>query len=683
MTLPFMDTAPHPRGARIAPRFAHEGIAFGCDYNPEQWSRETWREDMALMREAGVDLVAINIFGWAEIQRPDGSFDFTRLDEVVALLHESGIRINLGTGTSSPPPWLTTRHPEILPVVADGTTRYPGGRQAWCPSSPVFRAAALEVVEAVAQRYGDHDAVELWHVSNELGCHNVHCHCDVSAAAFRVWLERRYGTIDGLNAAWGTAFWSQRYTDWNEILTPRLTLSTRNPSQLLDYRRFSSDALLEYYRAEAAIIRRHSAKPITTNFMVTAHIDGMDYATWASDMDVIANDHYLDHRLPDPHGELSFAADLVRGLAGGAPWLLMEHSTGAVNWQPVNPAKAPGQMMRDTLVHVARGADAACFFQWRASLQGSEKYHSALLPHAGTDTAQWREVRELGTVIGALGEVQGSRVVADAAVLFSWPSWWATDAENSPSSAVGYLDQVHAAHRALRDAGITADVVDPERDLRGYRLIVVPGLHVVTDAAAERLREAVASGAHTLVTFFSGIVDEHDRVRPGGYPAPWRELLGVRVVEFTPTLPDAALTLASGAGARLWAERVVAVDAEIVDRFADGPARGLPALTRRAGEGGAGDAWYLATLLDGGDYTRLVSRIAEAAGLAPEAGAGRDVEVVRRKADDGTTWRFVINHGTEGVDIVVRGTDLVAGVSVDGATTIPGGTVGIFREERA
>ena len=246
-------------------RYEHRGIDFGCDYNPEQWDPGIWREDIALMREVGVSLVAVNIFGWSELQGPDGDVDFSRLDEVIALLHEAGIRVNLGTGTSSPPPWLTTRHPEILPVVADGTTRYPGGRQAWCPSSPVFRRYALALVDAVAERYGQHPAVVLWHVSNELGCHNAHCYCDVSAVAFRGWLQLRYGTITALNNAWGTSFWSQRYREWEEIGTPRLTLSTPNPSQVLDFARFSSDELLDCYRAEHATIRRHSEVAVTTS----------------------------------------------------------------------------------------------------------------------------------------------------------------------------------------------------------------------------------------------------------------------------------------------------------------------------------------------------------------------------------------------------------------------------------
>lgn len=672
---------PRVRADADRPRFTHSGIAFGCDYNPEQWSPSVWREDAALMQQAGVDLVAINIFGWARLQGPDGKFDFADLDEVIDLLHAHGIRVNLGTGTASPPPWLTARHPEILPMVADGTRRYPGGRQAWCASSPVFREAALELVEAVATRYGSHPAVALWHVSNELGCHNPYCHCEVSTFAFREWLRERYATVDALNAAWGTAFWSQRYTDWSEILTPRATLSTYNPGQMLDFRRFSSDAQLEHYRAETAVIRRHSDRPVTTNFMVTAHIQALDYWTWAADMDIVANDHYLDHRLADPTAELSFAADLSRGLAGGEPWLLMEHATGAVNWQPVNRAKAPGELMRNSLSHVARGADGVCFFQWRASLQGAEKYHSALLSHAGTESAAWSQVLELGRAVAALREVQGSTVRADIAMLFSWESWWAADAENRPSTAISYLDQIHTTYSALREAGFTVDVVNPESDLTGYGLIVVPGLHLTSDRASARLDAAVAAGAHTLITFFSGIVDENDRVRPGGYPGAWRDLLGLRVEEFTPVGPGTPVTLESGVEASLWSERITVTDAEVLDRFADGPASGMPAVTRRRGEGDAGDAWYLGTLLQASDLATLISRVADGAGIRPTPGAGRDVEIVVRRSNAGQSWRFVINHSADALELSGDGMELITGEPVRGRFSVPAGAVRVIREE--
>ena len=219
-------------------------FTYGADYNPEQWSPEVWREDARLMREAGVNLVAINIFGWAALEPLPDQYDFDALDAVIAVLHEHGIGINLGTGTSSPPAWLSAEHPESLPTMADGTQRAFGGRQAFCPSSPVFRERAVMLVEQVARRYGSHPAVKLWHVSNEIGCHNAHCYCAVSASAFRVWLRARYENLDNLNAAWGTAFWSQKYAAWEHIQTPRLTVATGNPSQALDFMRFSSDELL-------------------------------------------------------------------------------------------------------------------------------------------------------------------------------------------------------------------------------------------------------------------------------------------------------------------------------------------------------------------------------------------------------------------------------------------------------
>ncbi len=661
------------------PLWRHDGIAFGCDYNPEQWDRATWHEDVALMRQAGVNLVALNIFGWAALQGPDGVVDTADLDEVIELLHGAGIRINLGTGTSSPPPWLTTRHPEILPVMEDGTTRHQGGRQAWCPSSPEFRDAALGLVEVIASRYGSHPAVALWHVSNELGCHNAHCHCPVSARAFRRWLADRYGSIERLYRAWGTSFWSQRYRDWDEIGTPRATVSTRNPAQVMDYRRFSSDELLDHYRAEAAVIRRHSSVPVTTNFMVTAHINALDYWQWAPEMDVIANDHYLDHRLRTPATELSFAADLTRGLAGGGPWLLMEQSTGAVNWQPYNLPKAPGEMLRNSLTHLARGADAVCFFQWRASVQGSEKFHSALVPHAGTDTAVWQEVLELGELLGRLSEVAGTRVRADVAILFSWEAWWAFDGENRPTQETNYLDRVHSAYAALRANGVTVDVVRPGADLRNYRVVVVPGLWLVRDEDARRLDEAVAAGVHVVVGFGSGIVDEDDRVRTGGYGV-WRELLGVRVEEFAPLAPGATALLESGAASDVWNERMRATTAEVVDRFRTGPAAGGPAVTRRAGVDGAGDAWYVGARLEAPALEAIFRRVLDAAGASRAQGASAEVEVVSRDGPD-RTYRFVINHGDDDVAIVASGRELVTGADLDGLLTVPAGHVRIVREE--
>jgi beta-galactosidase len=663
--------------------FEHDGIAFGCDYNPEQWTPDVWDEDIALMGEAGVDLVAINIFGWSHLEPRRGEYDFRALDDVIGRLHAAGIRVNLGTGTASPPAWLTTAHPEILPMAEDGTRRYPGGRQAFCPSSPVFREAALRLAEVVARRYGDHPAVALWHVSNELGCHNALCFCDETAAAFRRWLRAKHGTLDALNAAWGTAFWSQTYGEWDEILPPRATLSARNPGQLLDFHRFSSDELLSYYRAEAEVIRGLSAAPITTNFMVTAHIENLDYWSWAGDMDIVANDHYLDNRLAEPTSELAFAADLSRGLGGGAPWILMEHSTGAVNWQPLNKPKGPGEIIRNSLTHVARGADGVCFFQWRASVQGSEKYHSAMLPHAGTDSAVWREVVELGGIVDRIGEVAGSRVETDVALVFSWESWWATQTESRPSQSLGYLDQVHAAYGALHALGLTVDVVAPGADLSAYKLVVVPGLHLVRAEEAAVLTEWIAAGGTAVVTFYSGTVDQDDRVWTGGYTGPFRDALGIRVEEFAPVAPGETLRLSSGASSTLWSERSHVTTAEAAASFLDGPSAGSPAITRNAW--GEGTAWYLATLLEPADYRDLLGRIAADAGVAPAAvvrGGDGALEIVRRRRAD-ASYLFVVNHGRSAAVAEASGFELITGMPAAGDVDVPAGAVRIIREEAA
>ena len=656
-----------------------EGLVFGCDYNPEQWSKAVWRDDVRLMREAGVNLVAINVFGWSHIEPRRGEFCFEDLDEIIDLLSRNGIGVNLGTGTSSPPPWLTTRHPEILPKVGDGTTRWPGGRQAWCPSSPVFRQYALALVEATAARYGSNPAVKLWHVSNELGCHNALCYCDVSADAFRGWLERRYENIDALNSAWGTAFWSQHYAEWGEILPPRDTLSFINPSQQLDFFRFSSDELLAYYTAEADVIRRASDIPVTTNFMVTAHIKTQDYWSWAPEMDIIANDHYLDHRLSVPHRELSFSADTTRGLAGGKPWLLMEHSTSAVNWQPRNHAKAPGEMMRNSLTHVARGADGVCFFQWRASLKGTEKFHSALLPHSGTDTRVWREVVELGSLMNRLGELAGSVVRSDIALVFSWESWWATDQDAHPSSELRYLDQVHQAYEALLTIGATVDIVAPGADLSGYRLVVVPCLYLVSDADAQVVTDFVAGGGHAVITFFSGIVDEHDSVRPGGYPGAFRNVAGISTEEFYPLDPTADVALTGGGSGALWSELLHLDGATATATYTEGPLIGMPAVTRH--EFGDGVARYLATRLDAASLAAELGRAASEAGASTVVPLAEGVELVRRQAA-GRDYVFIINHTDAAIVHSVTGHDLVSEVDICTGGTVAPGAVQIIRQTK-
>jgi len=419
-------------------------------------------------------------------------------------------------------------------VTATGEVLGFGARQSWCPSSPISREHALRLTERVVRHFAGHPALALWHVSNELGCHNARCYCEVSSAAFGAWLRGKYGDLESLNAARGTSFWSQRYTEWAQITAPRSAPTFLN-TQVLDFHRFSSEELREQLVAERELLRSITPDvPVTTNFMVMGDSRMMDYSAWASDVDIVSNDHYLTEGDPEPEIELALSADIVRGLAGGSPWMLMEQATSAVNWGQVNRPKRPGELRRNTLANVARGADSIGFFQWRSSTAGAEKYHSAMLPHAGPDTRVHREVRHLGAELARLSSVAGSTVTNDVAILFDWSSWWASEADAHPSTRFGYREVVLDVYRTLWRRQIGVDVIAPWADLSGYRVAVAPALHVVSEATARNLSGFVANGGSLVVTYFSGIVDDNDHVWLGGYLGPLRDVLGVRVEEFHP-----------------------------------------------------------------------------------------------------------------------------------------------------
>jgi len=658
-------------------------IAYGGDYNPEQWPPEVWEQDVALMVEAGVNLVTVGVFSWALVEPAEKEYDFGWLDRVLDLLHEHGIRVDLANASATPPPWFSHAYPDSMPVDADGVRHWYGGRQAFCPSSPDYRVAAARLTETMVKRYAGHPAVVMWHVHNEYGCHNWNCFCDTSAAAFREWLRERYGSLDQLNRAWGTAFWSQHYSDWAQVIPPRTTAynTFANPTQQLDFWRFSSDELLDCFRAEAQILRDHSSQPVTTNFM--GFFKPLDYWAWAREQDLVSNDHYLLGSLDDEAAshDLSMGADLMRSLAGGDSWLLMEHSTSAVNWQPRNLAKAAGQMRRNSLTHVARGADAVMFFQWRASGGGAEKFHSGMVPHAGTDTMLWREVVALGRDLESIAEVSGTRVQADVAILFDWHSWWGVELNSHPSGDVDQMTDVRAWHRALWERGVTCDFAHPESDLSSYRLVLVPQLYLASDATSAGLQRYAEAGGHVVVGWFSGVVDEDDHIRLGGYPGAFRDLLGVRVEEFAPLRPGESVRvegLPVPATGTMWTERGAATDAQVVAGYADGPSAGDPAVTRRAA--GAGVAWYVGTRLDAAGLDEVLGTAVRQAGIEPALGAlPPGVEVVRRRGPDGD-YLFVVNHGDDPVIVPVEGTNLISGATWASTTSLAGGDVAVIRQ---
>jgi beta-galactosidase len=649
-----------------------DAIAYGGDYNPEQWPEEVWQEDIALMRAAGVNLVSVGIFSWALLEPVPGVFTFDWLDRLLDLLHGAGIRVDLATPTAAPPAWFTRRHPGARLVDREGRILGGGGRQSFCPSSPEYARASVTITEQLGRRYGNHPALALWHVHNEFAGVNAHCYCPNCAAAFLGWLREHHGDLDTLNAAWGTAFWGQRYGDWAEIEPPRLGPTVVNPTQQLDYLRFCSDTHLNNYRRERDVLRTLApGVPITTNFQI-ANCKWLDYWKWTAEVDIVANDHYLQAERADNHIELAMCADLTRSLAGGAPWLLMEHSTSAINWQPRNIAKRAGELGRNSMAHVARGADGVMFFQWRASPFGAEKFHSAMLPYGGTDTRIWREVVQLGADLSALRDVRGSRVAADVAMVWDWESWWALELDWRPSVDLVYRERVEAYYEQLWKSHLTVDFVHPEGDLGRYPLVVVPSLYLTTPAAAKNLTDYVDNGGTLVVSYFSGIVDGNDTVHPGGHPGALRDLLGVAVEEFLPLRSGQRVRLDDGARGDVWAEDVKLRGAEAVLRYADGPAAGGPAVTRHAR--GRGHAWYVSTRLDGPALADVLRKAYDDAGRTPPTGVPDGIELVHR-----APFTVVISHRDDDAYLTLAGTDVLGAERHEGRLLVPAGAVRVVR----
>lgn len=661
-----------------------ERIWYGGDYNPDQWPEEVWDDDVRLMKKAGVNLVSVGIFSWAKIETSEGVYDFDWLDRIINKLGEAGIAVDLASATASPPMWLTQAHPEVLWKDYRGDVCQPGARQHWRPTSPVFREYALKLCRAMAEHYKGNPYVVAWHVSNEYGCHNRFDYSEDAEHAFQQWCEERYGTIDAVNDAWGTAFWAQRMNDFSEIVPPRFIGDGNfmNPGKLLDFKRFSSDALKAFYIAERDALAEITPNlPLTTNFMVSASGSVLDYDDWGDEVDFVSNDHYF---IPgEAHlDELAFSASLVDGIARKDPWFLMEHSTSAVNWRDINYRKEPGQLVRDSLAHVAMGADAVCYFQWRQSKAGAEKFHSAMVPHAGEDSAVFRDVCELGADLNKLSDegILGSRLAKSrVAVVFDYESEWATEHTATPTQHVHHVDEPLAWFRALADQGVTADVVPVRGAWDGYEMVVLPSVYLLSEETTRRVRDYVVGGGRLVVTYYTGISDEKDHVWLGGYPGSIRDVVGVRVEEFMPMgndftgVPD-RLELSNGAVAHDIADVIGSVDesATVLATFKDNPWTGMdgvPAIV--ANTFGEGRSVYVGARLGREGLALSLPEILESLGMAEAGGNDGRVLHVEREGADGSRFVFSLNRTHETVRVPVEGEVVVSSfvdVDVDGET---------------
>jgi len=659
------------------------GIAFGGDYNPDQWSEETWDDDVRLMKKAGVNTVALAIFSWDRIQPQENRWDFGWLDRIIDKLGKAGIATDLASATATAPLWLYEKHPEVLPCDKFGHPVNAGSRQSWSPTSPVFKEYALTLCRKLAERYGANPYVTAWHMGNEYGWNNRNDYSDNALNAFRLWCERKYGTIGALNQAWGTTFWGQEMNSFDEVLIPRFmgADSMVNPGQKLDFERFGNDMLLDFYKAERdAIAEICPDKPFTTNFMVSTDQCCMDYADWANEVNFVSNDHYF-HEGGEMHlDELACSDALMDSFALGKPWYVMEHSTSAVQWKPLNMRKRKGETVRDSLAHVAMGADAINFFQWRASAFGAESFHSAMVPHAGEDTKLFRQVCELGETLQTLADagVQGSELErSDTAILFSAESEWATRSETLPSMKLNHWHDVRDWYRAFLDAGTRADIMPLKYDWSDYKTVVLPTVLMLSAVDTRRLADFAAAGGRVVVGYATGLIDENFHTWLGGYPGAGngllRDMLGIRGEEFNilgsgvegepeairlgaggEVAPEDAAAL-NGATTRLWQNDVTVTGdrTQVLAMYAGEEADeweldGMAAVTRNPY--GAGEAYFVGCDLDVADLTKLIRTYLAAPAQSQQSQANTDVlHTVRKSAD--AAFDFYLPRGKKEVEL--------------------------------
>lgn len=660
-------------------------MLYGGDYNPEQWDRSVWPEDMRMLQLAGMDIATINVFSWAMIQPNEDTYQFETLDAIMDMLHQNGIYACLATSTGAHPAWMARQYPDVLRTDFEGRKRKFGGRHNSCPNSPSYRLYSSRIASKLAERYKDHPALLLWHVSNEYG---GDCYCENCEAAFRVWLQQKYGTLDKLNEQWNTRFWGHTFYDWEEIVLPNALSEQWSGNRTnfqgisLDYARFNSDSMLDCYKLEYDAIKQHTPDvPVTTNLMGT--YKPLDYFKWAKHMDIVSWDNYPS--ADTPFSLTAMTHDLMRGLKGGAPFLLMEQTPSQQNWQAYNTLKRPGVMRLWSYQAVAHGADSVMFFQLRRSVGACEKYHGALIEHVGHEhTRVFRECAQLGEELHKLGnKLLGARQSSKVAIMYDWENRWAIEYSSGPTIALDYVKEVHKYYDALYQQGIQADIVSFEDDLSAYQVVLAPVMYMVKPGVAARIEAFVQAGGTFVTTYFSGIVNENDIVTLGGYPGELRKLLGIWAEEIDALFPDQSNRIImkeslGNLGAKdtfscsLLCDLIHSEGADVLAEYGDDFYAGMPVLTRN--HFGSGQAWYVASSPEASFLQGFLGEICKQHDIQPLPGKQANIEVTRRDKD-GTGYLFIMNHnaGPTVIDLGLEtGINLLTGQTVSGQTEIAG-----------
>jgi len=629
------------------------------DYNPDQWPEEVWKEDMCLMKQAGVNMVSFGMWAWTHIQPKEGVWDWMFMDKIMDMLSENNIYVYLATPTAAQPNWLSKNYPEVLPVMNDGVRMSYGSRQTFCPSAPKLLEFNAAVTRRLAERYKDHPTLAAWHVGNEYSHQVILCHCEYCEDNFRKWLKAKYKTLDTVNEAWGNVFWNNTYGEWDEIISPKVTAHQHNPSHLLDYKRFMSDIYLESFLVEAHICREITPDiPISTNYLY--EINNLNYSKWSREIDFVTVSFFHNNEPGERIGKPPFSLAKMRGFKHGKPFVILEQAANNINWREANSSKKPGVMRLWSYQALAHGADGLCFFQWRASLKGAEKFHSAMVPHAGENTRVFREIEGLGKELPKIKEIIGSRIEAKVAILFDFESLWALEHKPGTTNYLIYNEQVQKFYLALHEQNIPCDFVfgtDPDLSFDGYDLIIAPAMYIIQPGVADKVKAFVNNGGTFLTNFSSCMVDENESVFEGGYPGPLRDVMGFWVEEFESILEGVDNSvkftgefdgIKGKYKASIWADILRLDTANSLGKWTEDFYKGETCITEN--KFGKGKAYYIGTELGVGFYKLFLAKLCQDQQIKPVLETPKDVEATIRKNGE-REWLFVLNHNMTSVEI--------------------------------
>ncbi len=630
-------------------------ILYGGDYNPEQWEEEVWEEDMRLFKLARINEVTLNVFSWANLQPDENTYCFDKLDKIMNLVKENDLKVCLATSTAAHPAWMARKYPDILRTDFNGLKHKFGGRHNSCPNSPTYRKYSVRLAEKLAERYKDYDNIVAWHISNE---YSGECFCENCEKAFRVWLEERYHTIDNLNKAWNMQFWGHTLYDFEDVVLPSAASEHFSYEQTtfqgisLDYRRFMSDSMLTCYQLEYDEVKKYTPEiPVTTNLM--GFYKMLDYQKWAKYMDFISWDNYPSNSATP--AERAMSHSLMRGLKGGKPFALMEQTPSVTNWLDYNALKRPGAMRLWSYQAMAHGADTILFFQMRRSIGACEKYHGAIIDHAGHEnTRVFREASALGKELDQLKDkTLGARVQAKAAIVFDWDNWWAVEYSAGPTKDMKYVDEIRNYYSAFHRMNIPVDLISVEDDLTSYELVIAPILYMTKGNYDEKIRTFVKAGGTFVTTFFSGYVNENDLVITGGYPGKLRDILGIWVEE-SDALPSGAENHFTYQNqkypAKLLCDLLHLEGADSLADYEEDFYQGMPVITRNSL--GSGKAYYVAARSDDSFYTEFIKTLCIEKKIEPTAIVPENVEAVLRVKDK-ENYLFLLNNNAQQTEVKV------------------------------